>query len=91
MAFVDAVRDRASRRLRRIAFPESGDARVIAAVRRLAFDGIVVPVLVLDPASRGHEVPSGVDVIDPSSDPRAARARDALLTRRRAKGGGAFG
>ncbi|MEP7344294.1 MAG: phosphate acetyltransferase [Gemmatimonadaceae bacterium] len=88
MLFVDAVRERASQRLRRIVFPESGDERVIAAVRRLAADRIAEPVIVLDPANQHHEVPSGVEAIDPTTDPRTARVRDTLLMRRRAKGAG---
>ena len=63
--------------------------RTLAAVRVLADERIVEPVLVLDPAhpethaaARG----AGVAVIDPASDPRTAAVADALFARRQAKG-----
>ena len=87
-AFVDALRNRASRTSRRIIFPESGDPRIVEAARRLASEGIVRPLLVFDAAHpiAASKVPPGVEVIDPDSDPRTVRAKDALLERRRAKG-----
>jgi phosphate acetyltransferase len=44
--FIDGVRERAARLRPRIAFPESQDARVLAAVQEIARLGIAEPVLV---------------------------------------------
>lgn len=88
MGFADSLRARAALSPRSIVFPESGDPRVLAAVRRLHQDGIVRPIIVRDPeAPFGRDdVPSGVEVIDPATDPRVEALRDALLERRRHKG-----
>ena len=79
----------------RIAFPESGDARTLEAVRGLLADGAVRPVLVIgegtrpDPATLDALVGAGAEVVD--ADEPAVRARVAahLLSRRAAKGLGA--
>lgn len=61
MSFLAELRARAAAKRRRVAFPESGDPRTLDAVRQLTAGGIVVPVLVLDPA-------------DPASHARASQA-----------------
>ena len=86
MSFVDELRARASRAQRRIAFPESDDARIVDAVERLAVDKIVRPVVILERPLAGRRFRPMVEVLDPSNDPRTARARDALLERRGSKG-----
>ncbi|MGK2963347.1 MAG: phosphate acyltransferase [Gemmatimonadaceae bacterium] len=48
--FIDSLRDRASAAGCSIMFPESHDARVLEAARQLVSNGVVRPVLVLDPA-----------------------------------------
>jgi phosphate acetyltransferase len=65
------LRARASRTGRRIALPESGDSRTLAAVRTMVAEAIVTPVLVLDadqPAThavvRALAASLGVDVIE---------------------------
>jgi len=45
-SFIDEIRSRAAKSKRRIAFPESSDARVLAAVERLDTMGICDPVLI---------------------------------------------
>ena len=89
MSFLERVRDRARAARRRIVFPESADARTLEAVADLARDGIVEPVLVLDP----DDLPShaaaravGVETLDPRDDVRRARAEADLLERRAHKG-----
>jgi len=47
--FIEGVRARARAQLATIVFPESHDDRVVEAATRLAKDGMVRPVLVLDP------------------------------------------
>jgi phosphate acetyltransferase len=49
-AFIESVRARASALDAAILFPESRDERVLAAAASLARNGIVRPVLILDPA-----------------------------------------
>jgi len=50
MSFIESIRRRAAALDTRIAFPESGDERVLGAVRSLVASRIVRPVLILDPA-----------------------------------------
>lgn len=61
MGVLDQILLRASKRPRRIVFPESGDSRTIEAVERLARDGIVTPVLLAKDAS----VSTQVEVVEP--------------------------
>lgn len=89
MTFLEGVRRRAAAMPMRIVFPESWDARTLDAVRVLAHERIVRPVLVLDPGrpeSHPDARSAGVPVLDPASDPRATRVAEHLLVRRRAKG-----
>lgn len=51
MNWLASVRLRAAATRRRVVFPESADARTMAAVAALAKDGVVEPVLVPDPAA----------------------------------------
>ncbi len=89
LPFLASVRERASRLRPRIVFPESADDRTLAAVRVLAAERIVEPVVVLDPAApETHEVVRalGVEVVDAASDARAKRVAAHLFARREAKG-----
>jgi phosphate acetyltransferase len=88
-SFEGTLRARAAGALRRIAFPESGDERVLEAVSQLARDSIVEPVLVLDPATpEGHSaaLATGVETIDPASDARGDAVMAHLLSRRAHRG-----
>jgi phosphate acetyltransferase len=88
MSFVDILRARAAAEPRRILFPESSDARTLAAVRVLAAERIVEPILVLAPGAASPEVARSPEIpcLDPSSDPRHARVAEWLWERRRARG-----
>ncbi|MBK9169958.1 MAG: phosphate acetyltransferase [Bryobacterales bacterium] len=68
---------------RRIVFPESRDARVVEAARRLAADGVLRPILVGPPPDRP---PEGVTFADPAQDRRLERYAALLYERRRHKG-----
>ncbi|MCC6931161.1 MAG: phosphate acetyltransferase [Gemmatimonadaceae bacterium] len=87
--FLDTMRRRASQQPARIVFPESGDPRVLHAVRVLQEERIVRPVLVAaSDADRGALFALegiGVEVIDPASDRRRARAAASLAERRRGR------
>ena len=88
-AFRQGVRARAAARPRTIVFPESRDDRTRAAVAALAREGIVRPLVILDPAHpETHEAVRalGVPVVDPATDPRVARTVGDLLASRGAKG-----
>src|SRR5262249_36222855 len=88
-SFIDRVRARAARRLRRIVFPETADVRVRTAVDLLARERIVEPVLILDPAApdtHSSVEALGVETIDPRYDSRLARTVSDLLERRAKKG-----
>lgn len=89
MNFIADVRRRAAESRRRIVFPESADERTRHAVAALKKDGIVEPILILDPAhSETHaDVRAvGVQVLDPLTDPFGERAMSLLLERREKKG-----
>jgi phosphate acetyltransferase len=89
MQFITDVRHRAAAKRRRIVFPESGDERTLAAVSVLADEGIVEPVLLLDPASPATHAAAraiGVETIDISEGAIANATAQRLLERRRAKG-----
>ncbi|HEX7937957.1 MAG TPA: phosphate acyltransferase [Gemmatimonadaceae bacterium] len=88
-AFLERVRSRAAAARRRGVFPESGDARTLAAVQMLKENRIVDPVLVLDPSLPESHVAAravGVECIDPSGDPRSAALAQRLMDARRRKG-----
>jgi phosphate acetyltransferase len=89
MTFLAGVQARAAASVRRIVFPESADERTRAAVAELARQRVVAPIVVLDPdAPDTHDAVRalGVEVIDPITNPLAARAADRLFHEREAKG-----
>jgi phosphate acetyltransferase len=89
VTFLEAVRTRAGASRRRLVFPESADARTVAAVVEIARLGIADPILVLDPAVPETHVAArvtGLPVVDPASDPRADRLASDLLGGRGRKG-----
>ena len=91
MSFTADLLARAAARHRRIVFPESGDPRTIDAVRVLARDRIVEPVLILDPAAPETHAAAralGVETIDPATDPRRLAVASALERGRPRKGKG---
>ena len=92
MSFLEQVRVRATATRRRIVFPETADERTLRAVAELSRQGVVRPVLLLEP-----EVPEshsrvralereGAEVIDVARDPRVDKTAAQLLEARRAKG-----
>lgn len=87
--FLQSVRERAAAHRRRIVFPESADPRTLAAVAALSRDGIVEPVLLLDPArpaSHRAARDTGVEVLDIEAPELFERTVRRLLDRRAAKG-----
>ena len=89
MQFIADVRRRAAGARRRVVFPEAGDERTLAAVKVLADEGIVEPVLLLDPAHPETHAASratGLETIDVSASTSAQATAQQLLDRRRAKG-----
>ena len=89
MTFLASVCARAKARPQRLALAESGDPRVLDAAVRMAAMGVAEPVLVLDPSdpSRHAEIrASGLEVVDPGTDPRGAEIAARLLARRASSG-----
>jgi len=87
--FIDLVRSRAARQLKRVVFPETADVRVRTALEFLKRERIVDPIAVLDPdALDTHNAVRalGVETVDPRTDPRTARTIADLLERRAKKG-----
>ena len=89
MSFVARLRSRAGARHQRIVFPESGDDRVLHAVRALRELGIADPTLVV-PAGEGGAreaaLATGAPCIDPLTDPRLPAVTRWLLERRSSRG-----
>lgn len=90
--FLEGLRDRASRSVRKIVFPEGTDARVVEAVARLQRQGLVEPI-VLGPPEKIREAVaeaggdgSALMVLDPFQDLRRDRMAAELLEIRRSKG-----
>jgi phosphate acetyltransferase len=66
MSFIESIRRRAAALDARIAFPETGDDRVLSAAISLAKMGIVRPVLILDsrtPGSHAPAIATGLDFL----------------------------
>ena len=81
MSFTADLLARAAARRTRIVFPESSDRRTLDAVRVLARDRIVEPVVVLDPAAPDTHASVhalGVETVDPVTDPRRLAVAAAL-------------
>jgi phosphate acetyltransferase len=89
MDFTTRLRARAAAVRPRIAFPETADARVRAAIAALAAERIVEPVAVLDPnAPETHDAVDrlGVETVHPLSGPWREHCIADLVERRAAKG-----
>ena len=87
MSFLEQLRVRAARLGARIAFSEAADPRILEAAAQLEREGVATPVLVLDPAAKPGQaaaIASGLECIDPSTDPRA-ETLTALLVKIRSK------
>lgn len=85
-SFLDAVHARARQHQRTILFPEAHDTRTADAVVALARRGSVKPVLIRRSDRPTEPVPTGVDLLDPLTDPRHEAITAHLLHRRGAKG-----
>ena len=82
MSFLADVRARATRLGVRIAFSEAGDPRILEAAARLEAEGVATPVLVLDGATKATQEAArrtGLECIDPSTDPRTAELATLLV------------
>lgn len=85
MSFLSGVCARASRLGVRVAFGEAGDPRVLEAAARLAREGVAHPLLVTDsrdPEASARALASGMECVDPSSDPRSPALAAALFASR---------
>jgi phosphate acetyltransferase len=89
MTFLADLATRAAAVHRRIVFPESADARTLAAVAELARRRVVEPVVILDPADPSSHAAVralGVETRDPTTDELTPRATERLFERRQNKG-----
>jgi phosphate acetyltransferase len=85
MSFLADVCTRASKLGARVAFGEASDQRVLDAATRLEKEGVASPILVVDTtdsAGTAKARATGLECIDPSTDPRAADLAAALLKSR---------
>ena len=78
MTLIDRLVDTARQRQYKVVLPEGEDARVLAAARRLADEGIAVPILLGQPAAIARAAAqagldlAGIEIIDPRADARLA-------------------
>ena len=89
MSWTASLRARAATTPRRVAFPETADARTQAALAALCREPFVRPLAILDPArpeTHAAVTALGVPVADPSRDPRRDAVAAHLFARRREKG-----
>jgi len=89
MDFLKSVRRRASERPRRLVFPEGHDARTLEAVSRVAAEGLAIAMVIggdLTRADLDDLGATGVEVVNPATDPRRAQLANRLYQRRKAKG-----
>jgi len=84
VTLLDDLKARARARDQRIVLAESSDPRVVQAAGALATQGLVRPVLVRQKGLGA--IPAGVEVVDPSTDPRREAFAASLVERRRSKG-----
>jgi phosphate acetyltransferase len=72
VSFLERLRTRAAARGRTVVFPESGDRRVLEAVRRVSAEGIARPVLLVDPATSEGAAATGADLrtVPPDFEPQ---------------------
>ena len=82
MSFLESLAERAAARRRRILFPEAGDERTLAAIRALAREGVVEPVLIGRPVTGAPPC----EVIDPTREALVAEVATELLRQRGEKG-----
>lgn len=90
MGFLERVRERAQRVNGIVVFAEGQDPRVQQAARQLVERQVCKVVLICPRAQQGEEharlAASGVEIIDPTSDPRREQLVESLYLRRQAKG-----
>jgi phosphotransacetylase len=87
MSFLADVCTRASKLGARVAFGEASDQRVLDAATRLEKEGVASPILVVDTtdsAGTAKARATGLECIDPSTDPRKI-ARQTRSDRRRSR------
>jgi phosphate acetyltransferase len=88
VGFVASIRERAAAAARRIVLPEGADPRVVEAATVLAREGLATPVLLArtDSVDLRRLSETGVQVLDPDTDPRRDRLAAILLERRAHRG-----
>lgn len=89
MSFVAELRSRAAAARKRIVFPESGDDRVLHAVRTIVELGMAEPMLVVaagEGAGNERARATGAQCLDPLTDPRRPAVVRWLFDRRGSRG-----
>lgn len=85
MSVIETIAAASRRAQPRIVLPEGDDARVVAAARRAAEDGLAAITLLGPDAARPHDL-GKVDWIDPAQSPKLDAYADAFYQLRKAKG-----
>ncbi len=79
MSFLAGLRDRAAATGARIGFPEAADPRTVQAMRRLAEEGAIRPVVVESAAAAEDALAGGgIDLLDPYAPGRRGEVADLL-------------
>ena len=92
MSMIDLVRSKARLNRKTIVLPEGDEPRTVQAAAIVRNEGLAVPVLLGNPerisavaAETGTDI-AGIEVIEPSSSPKAREYADTLFELRKAKG-----
>ena len=92
MSLMERIYAKARANVKTIALPEGDEPRTVQAAARVRSEGLARPILLGNPAriretaaAVGADL-SGIELIDPATDPKTAAYADALYEMRRAKG-----
>lgn len=78
MSFLEGLRERAAATRARIGFPEASEPRTAEAIRRLAVEGAVRPVVVESASGVDRSGLTGVEILDPYAPGRRGEVADLL-------------
>lgn len=84
MDIISEIRERAKAKMRKIVLPRSSDPRVVEAAQFLLDHQLAYPILIKN--KEGGQIPKGLPLIDPVSDPSLKEYTQSFYERRKHKG-----
>lgn len=83
---VHNIRERARKAQKTIVLPETFDPRVLEAAKVLASEGLCKVILINNEKLKKADVPAGVELVTPETDPRLEEFAKALVEKQKHKG-----